>query len=192
MSRTTYEKQTWHDLPEEDTPISAERLSHIEDGIADAANNRALKEVYNDISMALGPNSTAATYSVSHGYETIASGAQSHAEGFYSTSPGRGAHAEGNSCNASGGYSHAEGKYTIAYSESQHVEGKYNIPDIAGDYALIIGNGEAEYARSNALTVDWEGNLVCRNIPAPPAGDGNYVLSCTVSGGVATYEWITA
>lgn len=35
-----YGKQQWHDAPATDTPISAERLSHIEDGI-DAAYDRA-------------------------------------------------------------------------------------------------------------------------------------------------------
>lgn len=31
-----YQKQEWHDLPLEDTPISAERLTHMEDGIYEA------------------------------------------------------------------------------------------------------------------------------------------------------------
>lgn len=30
-----YVKQTWHDLPQTDTPITASRMNHIEDGIAD-------------------------------------------------------------------------------------------------------------------------------------------------------------
>jgi hypothetical protein len=34
----SYPKQTWHDLPTADTPISAARLGHIEDGIEAAAN----------------------------------------------------------------------------------------------------------------------------------------------------------
>ena len=31
MSRELYKKQTWADLPDESTPISAERLTHLEE-----------------------------------------------------------------------------------------------------------------------------------------------------------------
>ena len=48
-------------------------------------------------------------------------------------------------------------------SESQHVQGRYNIEDVDGVYAHIVGNGywdENTYneIRSNAHTLDWEGN----------------------------------
>lgn len=55
---------------------------------------------------------------------------------------------------------------------------------------MVLGNGTAYDARSNALTVDWNGNLVCNNIPAPPAGDGTYNLQCSIVDGVATYSWV--
>ena len=32
-----YEKQTWENLPSQTTPINADRLTHIEDGIFNAA-----------------------------------------------------------------------------------------------------------------------------------------------------------
>lgn len=57
-NRNTYTEQTWENLPSEETPISAERLAHMEDGIKEASNNRALKEIYNDDGMILG-NGTA-------------------------------------------------------------------------------------------------------------------------------------
>lgn len=67
-------------------------------------------------------------------------------------------HAEGYKTNAQGDYSHAEGIGTIAYGNNQHVQGKYNITsDDPNDYAFIIGNGESDKKRSNALTVDWDG-----------------------------------
>ena len=53
--------------------------------------------------------------------------------------------------------SFAEGYNTIADSQYQHVEGKYNISDSIGTYAHIVGNGTSN-ARSNAYTLDWEGN----------------------------------
>ena len=66
-------------------------------------------------------------------------------------------HAEGNLSIASGDMSHAEGYGTIAKSNFQHVEGQYNIEDSTNKYAHIVGNGSGN-ARSNAHTVDWDGN----------------------------------
>ena len=58
---------------------------------------------------------------------------------------------------ASGLNSHAEGSGTKASSENQHVQGKYNIEDIDNTYAHIVGNGTSS-TRSNAHTIDWDGN----------------------------------
>lgn len=56
-------------------------------------------------------------------------------------------------------YSHAEGDSTIASSFYQHVQGRLNIEDSIGTYADIIGNGNVKgRTRSNAATVDWNGN----------------------------------
>lgn len=59
---------------------------------------------------------------------------------------------------ASGNYAFAEGSGTIASGEAQHVQGKYNIEDTENKYAHIVGNGTNNSARSNAHTIDWEGN----------------------------------
>lgn len=66
--------------------------------------------------------------------------------------------AEGYMTVASGIASHAEGNRTTASSESQHAQGKYNIVDENNTYAHIVGNGATEHARSNAHTLDWDGN----------------------------------
>jgi len=55
-------------------------------------------------------------------------------------------------------YSHMEGEGTIAVGRAQHVQGTYNIIDEVGKYAHIIGNGSDYNLRSNAHTVDWDGN----------------------------------
>lgn len=70
---------------------------------------------------------------------------------------GQYAFAEGYNTSASGSASHAEGYYTTASSNYQHVQGKYNIADTT-TYADIIGNGSSDTERSNAATVDWNGN----------------------------------
>ena len=121
-------------------------------------------------------------YSHSEGMQTIASGNCSHSEGYMSTASGEQAHAEGYSTTASGGpashsegafsvasgkYSHTEGLRTIANHRSQHVFGERNIEDTSdaantarGTYIEIVGNGTANDARSNARTLDWDGNEV--------------------------------
>lgn len=65
-------------------------------------------------------------------------------------------HVEGQNTVATHYQSHAEGLGTIANGDSQHVQGKYNISD---DTSLdIIGNGTGANARSNAYTLDRNGN----------------------------------
>ena len=83
-------------------------------------------------------------------------GENSIAIGYNVEASGRYSHAEGQSTTASGDYSHAEGDKTTAYGDYQHVQGEYNIIDNAGTYAHIVGNGKD--TRSNAHTLDWDGN----------------------------------
>lgn len=96
-------------------------------------------------------------YSHAEGYNTTASGDYSHVEGYSTTASGRNSHAEGSSTEAKGGSSHAEGNYTLASSTFQHVQGQYNIEDTESKYAHIVGNGTYD-VRSNAHTLDWDGN----------------------------------
>lgn len=92
------------------------------------------------------------------GYNTRAYGHSSHAEGNNTTASGYCSHVEGDGTTASGIYSHAEGLSTKAIGSYSHVQGKYNIDDSDGKYASIVGNGTSDTARSNAHTLDWEGN----------------------------------
>ena len=108
-----------------------------------------------------GLNCTASKdYAHAEGYNCTASDYAAHAEGSHTTASGQMSHAEGTDTVASAHYSHAQNLYTIAASSSQTSLGKYNIEDANGTYAVIIGNGTADNARSNALTVDWSGNVV--------------------------------
>lgn len=97
----------------------------------------------------------------SEGYETEANGERSHTEG-ENTKTARGTyfgHAEGSHTEANGKYaSHAEGYCTKASSNYQHVQGKFNIEDTEEKYAHIVGNGKNNNSRSNAHTLDWDGN----------------------------------
>lgn len=99
------------------------------------------------------------------GMNNTASGKDTHVEGIYGTASGAFSHVEGARNTASGTASHAEGFQTIANHQAQHVFGLYNEADSSvaaastkGNYVEIVGNGTADNARSNARTLDWDGN----------------------------------
>ena len=119
-------------------------------------------------------SNTKASGQASHaeGSATTASGQFAHAEGFSSSATGGGgSHAEGHVSTASGYAAHAQNESTIASKRGQTVIGTYNVEDTTpqtavhtggttyGNYALICGNGVSG-ARSNAFTIDWNGNYV--------------------------------
>lgn len=95
------------------------------------------------------------------GEHTEASEIGAHAEGSYTKAMGAYSHAEGGSTTASGDYSHAGGVGTIAKNYYQTVIGRYNANK---NSAFIIGNGSSDTERSNALTVDWDGNITGKSL----------------------------
>lgn len=112
---------------------------------------------------------TIASGNCSHaeGIQTTASGSYSHSEGISNTASGNYSHAEGNDTTAAGIGAHAQGKGTIANAQYEFVFGTYNIADFPNiqdhspySYIEIVGNGTAVNARSNARTLDWDGNEV--------------------------------
>lgn len=117
-------------------------------------------------SFAFGNNVTAsAMLAHAEGAETEATASFAHSEGELTKASGQSSHAEGANTTASGATSHAEGFETIANHASQHVFGEYNVEDTSsaesterGNYVEIVGNGEYNAPRSNARTLDWDGN----------------------------------
>lgn len=105
-------------------------------------------------------NKTRASKAYAHaeGNQTVASGTASHSEGTGTTATNEGAHAEGSQTQASGIASHAEGMGTIARGTASHAEGQFNVEDTEFTYAHVVGNGNSANERSNAHTLDWEGN----------------------------------
>ena len=140
--------------------------SHAEGSVCTAAGHYSHVEGYGSstVSAANGAHAegyyTKANGSYSHaeGSNTTANGSQAHAEGSETVASGTSSHAEGSETVASGSCSHAEGDNTIAASPAQHAGGKYNIEDDNDIYAEIIGNGADDENRSNARTLDWDGN----------------------------------
>lgn len=138
----------------------AEGTSTTASGDASHAEGRSSKATA-EAAHAEGAQTTAeGDYSHAEGKETMASEESAHAEGYKTTAEGMYSHAEGRETVAIGHGSHAEGLSTIARSEYQHVQGKFNVPELqlAGKYAHIVGNGKDINNRSNAHTLDWDGN----------------------------------
>lgn len=99
-----------------------------------------------------------------------------------------GSRSQGATMSANGKGSVAVGYCTHSNGDGQLAAGKFNIKDTSRQYAFIVGNGANNTNRSNALTVDWSGNLVCNNIPACPSTDGTYNLQVSIVNGVPTYS----
>ena len=165
-------------------------------------------------SMACGTNTSASgPSSVALGQQTISYGTASVAEGVLSKTYGRASHAEGQGSKAKnlashaegrytvaqGLYSHAQNEYTIAAKNAQTALGTYNVEDTAsttthpngfntyGQYAVILGNGTADNARSNALAVDWSGNVLIDGDVQDMSGNAKYLplSGGTLSGDLA-------
>ena len=112
-----------------------------------------------DYCFAIGDTVSATNYgAIALGTETAASGIYSYAEGYQSKAMGYVSHVEGDNTEATGDYSHAEGCGTIANVTAQHVQGSYNLRDDEYKYLHIVGNGESNSTRSNAHTIDKNGN----------------------------------
>ena len=168
-------------------------------GVGKFTNTDKNCEVFNDYennvasayySHAEGYMTTAsAPHSHAEGSNTVASNLSCHAEGSGTTASGNCSHAENMGCIASGSNSHAEGYHTIARGEHSHASGSHTIAGMevfalgrynkkAEDVALVVGNGwgndSYEY-RSDAMTLDYSGNL---HISGKLTADGGvgYVL----------------
>lgn len=150
--------------------------------------------------------------SFAEGYNCTAGGLDAHAEGYYTKANGRYSHAEGNQTTATSDSAHAEGQYTYASGVGSHssgidtyakrrahfVFGEGNLLDSVGStssdkgqYIEIVGNGTYSN-RSNARTLDWEGNQwLAGNLQAQGLTDGTTTKSMSeiLAGGGSKITW---
>ncbi len=126
----------------EGASIQAEGTGAIASGEAD--NGASIQ--------ATGTGAIASGEAYGEGASIQAEGAGAIASGYANTTNGN--------VSASGQASQAFGIGTQTQTDGQMVLGKCNVVDTDGDYALIVGNGTADNARSNAFAIDWNGNLV--------------------------------
>lgn len=151
------------------------------------------------------------TYIVSEVQYTITSAAPSYRFGYLNEDVQLGvyAFAEGWETEATGDYSHASGVgskaqayassahnlYTTASGKWQTVVGKYNDEDENNEYGFIVGNGVSG-SPSNAMTVDWQGNVVAQGkmqagavqsfTPTWETGHEPAASHCVVSAGICS------
>lgn len=161
-------------IAEGSNTIAKGRVAHAEGAFTQALNDGCHTEGYQTIATGY--------WSHAEGEMTRVTSYASHAEGSYtqmpdgttrySTAAGYASHTEGGGCHTTGVASHAEGigttangrcahvegTYTIASGKAQHVEGIANIEDTEDKYIHIAGNGVDPSNRSNAYTLDWDGN----------------------------------
>lgn len=184
--------------------------STIADEVGQFTNTDKNCEVFNDYennvasayySHAEGYMTTAsAPHSHAEGSNTVASNLSCHVEGSGTTASGNCSHAENMGCIASGSNSHAEGYHTIARGEHSHASGSHTIAGMevfalgrynkkAEDVALVVGNGwgnDSHEYRSDALTLDYSGNLHISGKLTADGGVGYVLPSATADtlGGV--------
>ena len=146
-------------------------------------------------------------YTIANGYSTHASGIYNKAMTIYPDWTANTSYAVGDGCT----YSNFYYKCIQANNDSEFDASKWAISYyINSKEAFVVGNGTADNARSNALTLNWTGDLhlmgdiytganadgtsgtKLARIPNAPSTDGTYMLQCVVSSGVPTYTWISA
>ena len=141
--------------------------TNLENGAGTGALKQASAAAASGANATAFGSGTSASAASAHaeGNGAVASGSASHAQNDGTKATGDYSHAEGSSTEASGQAAHAEGTGTIAANRSQHVEGEYNVQDPSGNepsgrgtYQHIVGNGTSNSNRSNAHTMDWNGN----------------------------------
>lgn len=119
-------------------------------------------------STAEGSTNTASAYCAhAEGYNNVASGDRSHAEGSSTTASGAYSHAQGVSTEATADATFATGRGTKATTAGQTSIGKYNKTDL--DAYFIVGNGDSDNSRSNAITVKKDGRIYKGSSDAFPA-----------------------
>ena len=94
---------------------------------------------------------------------------------------GKDSFAVGANCVASGDLSFAAGQSAVASGNRQMAIGRYNAADATS--AFIIGNGFNDNARSNALTVDWSGNITAGSVSIPVATTTDTTISNIITAG---------
>ena len=180
-TRDIYEMQEWENLPSEETPISAERLAHIEQGIKDAADKRALKEIYDDSGINAGLSNTISSVTdyivngngntLKNGSDIFVSGDANNVGGSGNSVIGMGNTVTGGSANSVSGMSNivkgVSGSIIDGYqnevnnTQYTYVGGSGNKMQEGGSkYAVFMHGAQNECRDSSAGAVFGGGNIL--------------------------------
>ena len=162
------------------TTLSRGRKANTTVGTASIAFGNSV-EASGDYSVALGYNSKASNncaftvgsscnatgqYSVAMGWSCDATAWGSVSFGYDNTASNTGAISCGRENTASGTCAFASGHGNIAKNHCNFVFGEYATQDTSsnganarGNFIEIVGNGTSDSLRSNARTLDWNGNM---------------------------------
>lgn len=193
--------------------VASEPMSHAEGGYTKATGTESHAEGYG--------SESSGYFSHAEGNTTVASGMGSHSEGSNTNATGQNSHAEGSNCTSEGDTSHAGGKSCTASLPQSFAHGNgLKMPEdgksgtaVFGQYndysdkniIFSIGNGSNDNNRSNAFSVDNDGNIYCKSIiqtgtttATALSDDGSGSLTYTavsenvIEYGKVTYTFITA
>ncbi|WP_460645414.1 peptidase G2 autoproteolytic cleavage domain-containing protein [Lacrimispora brassicae] len=120
---------------------------------------------------------------MAEGYNTIASGDDSHGEGRESTAGGEGSHAEGILTEASEFASHAEGSETLASGLVSHAEGSETLASGDGSHAegsLTTASGTVSHAEGFSTTAAGD-NSHAEGSETTAEGDGSHAEGCSTT-----------
>lgn len=159
------------EITEDSTDVQYPSAKAVHDFVANDLSNYydkttvdgkfAAKDKYGDTAISLGRR----TDTGSVGSNSVATGDRTQANGNYSVAIGSLAQANamatvalGREVRANGAYSVALGEGAIAKNQGEVAAGKWNIEDTTGKILHSVGNGTSSSARSNAYTIDNEGD----------------------------------
>lgn len=141
-----------------------------------------------DASFAAGSNTIASNNrAAAFGSSTTASDQDCFAAGTSSVASMIGSFVFGGHSESKGGGSFATGYHVIAQGGDQVVLGRYNTPKGSPNTTggslpvVLIGNGTSDNARSNALEINWEGNVLMALDTTAVPGTTDYNLYAAIT-----------
>lgn len=169
------------------------------DGNANGYITKDIKVKWSDVKVdaeSINGSYQAGEGSTTYGAKHVVFGSRSEAHGNTNLVTGRDSEAHNSNNEVYGNYSHAEGRGNQSWGNAQSVLGKYCDPkreEGVGDnspYLEIVGNGSSASARSNARTLDKQGNERLAGEVYPNGGTKSYSELIAEAAGAVTVETI--
>jgi len=148
------EASGFYSFAEGESTTASSEAAHAEGEITEASAEAAHAE--GRLTEACAEAAHAEGYGTKAGGE-YGAGIAAHAEGSETKATSNYSHAEGEKSIASGYRSHAQNHFTVADQNDQTAIGRFNTKNNTNNL-FAVGNGTDDYNRSDAFTVDKDGN----------------------------------